>query len=386
LGQTLRRLEFDYLIAGAGASGLLLALELKRQGLLKEKSLCLIERDRFKRNDRTWCFWSKSKLSNALEQTAGFKWSHCFSEGQLQNLAPYQYYHIRSEDFYTYAWRELQELPTVTNIIGSIVHVEQNDTHVEVVLPDSVIHSKWLFNSVPALNKSGMPHIRLWQSFYGWRVKFTKRLQEPLPLILMDFDLEQQHSTQFMYLLPFGNQEALFELTRFGAEPLQAHEAENQLRNYLSRYKTDYTIEELEVNQIPMSQAFDAQRKQHRASQRIVPIGSAAGALKPSSGYGFLKMQAHAKAIVEALHAHRPVPTIYRKKRFRLYDALLLQILEKKPQQGRLVFKQLFKRIPTPMILKFLDEETHIFEEMRIFSRLPIMLFLRQLILYSLKK
>ena len=129
-----------------------------------------------------------------------------------------------------------------------------------------------------------------------------------------------------------------------------------------------------------MSASFDSKEKYHKADEKIIPLGISAGAAKPTTGYAFLRMRQHAKEIVAALQNKTPIPKIYRKARFRFYDRLLLDILEKYPMRGKEIFMQLFESVPHAKILKFLDEKSSLWEEISIFRVLPKRLFLRALI------
>jgi len=62
-----------------------------------------------------------------------------------------------------------------------------------------------------------------------------------------------------------------------------------------------------------------------------------------------------------------------------MYDHLLLRILYDQPHRGKAVFLRLFETQSLTRILKFLDEETTLREEIAIFSRLQIGLFLGSL-------
>ena len=379
-------LFFDYAIAGAGASGLLLALNMAEQGVLEHKTLCIIEQDANKQNDRTWCFWTTDELSQVLGKSVSHHWDEVESEGQIQALKPYTYHHVRSIDFYTQAWEELSKYKNVKSISAAIRSIESNAKGAILNLEKQVVKCAIAFNSIPQFTNKKTSEIRLWQSFYGWRIKFLSTDKIPQRLKLMDFDIEQNDSTQFVYVLPFGNNEALIELTRFGAKKLKEKKAESVLSQYLQRINTHYKIEEVEINAIPMSQQFDSKSRYHHIHQSIIPIGTAAGALKSSTGYAFLQMQKHAKDITESLLGGTALPTVYRKKRFRLYDGILLRILEKQPSKGKVIFKKLFGETPTPLVLKFLDEKTSLLEEIRIFKSLPKLLFIKNLILFVVGK
>ncbi len=69
--------------------------------------------------------------------------------------------------------------------------------------------------------------------------------------------------------------------------------------------------------------------------------------------------------------------------RFRFYDRLLLNILVDYPWRGKSIFERLFARIKVTTVLKFLDEGTNFWEEMQIFCRLQVALFVKILFRYG---
>ena len=71
------------------------------------------------------------------------------------------------------------------------------------------------------------------QSFTGWRVKTDWPNWDPSQLVLMDFNIPQNGFTQFMYILPIDEHEALVEVTRFGSEVLPDDLAITHLKSYL---------------------------------------------------------------------------------------------------------------------------------------------------------
>jgi lycopene beta-cyclase len=51
--------QTDYLILGAGASGLMLAYRMAKDPFFDHKSILILDQEQNKGNDRTWCFWEK---------------------------------------------------------------------------------------------------------------------------------------------------------------------------------------------------------------------------------------------------------------------------------------------------------------------------------------
>lgn len=392
---------FDYTIVGAGASGLWLALSLFENGLLKTKHLCIVESDSTKQNDRTWCYWSTSPL--APDHMVSKSWSSIFNPhdlSQRNDLSPYSYHHVRSADFYASI---RQQLAGCANIVWrTMTVIEIDDTGAKVMIKttdDAWWSSRVFMSAIPGQTNGELGSsnalslflgnqkrkkntLLLWQTFVGWRVRTVEPVFDETCATLMRFDIAQNGSTQFMYELPFSRTEALIEITRFGEYRLTRDEADAALSDYMGKKNISYQILEEEEGVIPMTPQFDMQRKYLNAQTRLIYLGTLGGAIKPTTGYGFRRMQAYGKALAEALKQQKPLPTMRRSRRFRFYDHLLLQILSRHPNRGKAVFQRLFETQPVPRILRFLDEETNLWEEMLIFIRLPIRLFLRSLTSY----
>jgi len=377
--------RYNYIIQGAGASGLWLAYWLQKEGLLTDKSLLIVECDAFKRNDRTWCFWGEELLEQM--PFVDFSWNHVQVFGESQRIDPYTYHHCRSKAFYDFVKTALESTGHVDWCFGRVEKAVQNEGRVEVKIDtnredDSGIHTivaDWFFGSGGASVKTS--EIALWQSFVGWRVK--SRSGESIfhsdSCTLMDFGIEQMGKTRFLYVLPFNGREALIEVTQFDKEKLQIEDGERMLREICVARGWEVSVTELEYNAIPMSSVFDCLKRFHKRDVRIVPLGVAAGALKPTTGYGFVRMMQHGKSIAVALKKSESIPTLYRKMRFRFYDDLLLRILYQHPEKGKQIFDQLFQHKRATTVLRFLNEKTNFFQEIMIFLWLPKRLFLSTL-------
>lgn len=388
---------YNYTIIGAGASGLWMAYSLYRHGLLADKTLVIVESDEHKGNDRTWCYWSREELEP--KGLADKSWD--YSENNFKenkSIFPYTYYHVRSDNFYK---RIKAELTACKNITWFYTTFQSylTEENISVITESSTWKTDKLFlSSLPKdenpltssilkayLNNKEIHHIFLWQSFVGWRIKTERPVFKAEKMTMMNFRVPQSKYVQFLYELPFTSQEALVEVTRFGDTKLTAEEVKPILEDYLNLKHTKFEIEESEIGAIPMTTRFDMKRKQLNKSESVIFLGTLGGAIKPTTGYGFKRMAKYANRVAFAMANHLPLPTQYRHCRFRLYDILLLQILNSTAHRGKEIFETLFKTQPTPKILKFLDEESNIWEEISIFSKLPIFLFLKSLVQYIFK-
>jgi lycopene beta-cyclase len=360
--------HYDYLILGAGGSGRWLALEMHRAGLHNTCRIAIVERDAKTTNDRTWCFWLSENDDQFLEDIIQHKWTHNQHKGRTFAMAPYRYCYVPSSVFY-------QKTDALVPIIRTdVLEVKEHSSRVEVLTTSGLLTADKVFTSLQMENT-----FDFYQSFYGWKLRWDRPVFDASAVRLMDFKLPQNKETQFVYVLPFSDREALVEVTRFSKNHISLHEAEKLRDGYLQSH-SDYEVLETESGSIPMSAALDEGRRYHSLERRLIPIGMRGGATKPTTGYTFLRMRDHARQIVEALVNNNPLPTTQRKWRFRFYDRLLLDVLKRHPERGKDNFTRLFDHVPHGLILRFLEENTTLWEEMTMFKALPKRLFIRALI------
>ena len=118
------------------------------------------------------------------------------------------------------------------------------------------------------------------------------------------------------------------------------------------------------------------QFKSHEGN--VINIGTAGGWTKASSGFTFQFIQKKTKDIVKELLKNE-LPVIKKslsQKRFDLYDATLLNVLVNRKMTCRDVFYLLFSKQKASTILRFLDNETTLGEDLKILSSVPTNIFL----------
>jgi lycopene beta-cyclase len=114
---------------------------------------------------------------------------------------------------------------------------------------------------------------------------------------------------------------------------------------------------------IPMTDGpFDV-----RPSPRVVRLGTAGGATRPSTGFTFAAMRRQAEQVAAALAAGRPpVPRPAYPRRHRWMDAVALRALDGGAVGGPEFFDRLFARNPAERVLRFLDGATTPAEELAV--------------------
>ena len=185
----------------------------------------------------------------------------------------------------------------------------------------------------------------------------------------------QQQLTAFVYVLPLTDKKALIEYTLFTKNILEDKQYEIQLKDYIGNFLKieDYTITEKEFGIIPMT---DEKLEFYRKG--IYHIGTAGGQTKASSGYTFQFIQKQSQQIVDCLIAGKTLSCIKATpKRFRFYDNTLLHILYHNQLAGDKIFTQLFQKNKPQQVLRFLDNESSIKDELKIISSLPTWPFLK---------
>lgn len=370
--------SFDYLFIGLGAANSLLVLKLHENGLLYNKKIAIIEPNLNNLNDRNFCFWAtENEVSSLnLSNVICSKWNNIIVAcREKQSILPLKYHHIRginlrhevNETLKLYDVRYLLENYKDTPYIVSDYFL--------INLPQDKILAKKVFDSRPPLfHKSKKNQSHILQSFYGWEVLVSDSNFDTSTMTMMDFEVPQNNFCQFMYVLPFTENKILFEITRFGTNKMTKDEAEEILKTYIDRFGCQYQILSTEKGVIPMS-SLDIDKPNY--GQNWIQTGASANMIKPTTGYAFHNMAIDAAKLAES----ELLKTKYARKdsnsRFKFYDGLLLNILDKTPHQGKEIFQKLFNHVPIKKVLTFLNEKSKISEDIFIFSKLPIATFLQ---------
>lgn len=371
---------YDYVFIGAGASTILLLLSLERNTQLQDKNILIIDPDRKDQNDKTYCFWGNDQEPSIqnIAHIISHRWnSFAVNQSLTEKTNNLEYFHIKGIDLY----QELNRIIQKFNISRSYLTVnklKENNDHTQVFSESETWQGKMVFDSrPPRFLKPNNHQVHLFQSFVGYVVELNHANFNSTTIDLMDFNVPQNENTQFMYVLPFGQNLALVELTRFGQSKITVDEAAPIIKDYIEQHYGAFKLIDTEIGCIPMS---SAEITIETPSQKIIKIGARAGAIKPSTGYAFKNMIKHSEEISQAISNNSKIEIIERSPRFKLYDRLLLKIIEKDHSTATNIFETLFQKNPLALILKFLDEKTNIWEDIQIFKTLPFLTFMKALV------
>jgi lycopene beta-cyclase len=360
--------QYDYIIIGAGAAGILLAHTLGKDAFFASKSVLVLDKDSKNKNDRTWCFWEKGQ--GDFDDLVCKTWDTIHVAGKelrlSTSIAPYTYKMLRGIDFYSKYLPEIKSCPNITWVQDEVTHIQENEVGALVQTKGDTFSGKTVFSSIvdwdSVSQQTKFPVLQ--QHFLGWFITTKEPVFNPEEATFMDFSVPQKGNTRFMYVLPTSTTEALLEYTLFSEHLLEKNEYEEALKKYLQeKYNsTEFIISETEFGSIPMT-CYPFHKHNSNA---VFHIGIAGGWAKPSTGFTFYNTSQQIKALVAHLKQEKPLATFHKKSRFGFYDSLLLDILYRENHLGQSIFESLFAKRKASLILKFLGNGTHLGEELQI--------------------
>jgi lycopene beta-cyclase len=361
--------NFNYIIIGGGLAGLQLALQFSRDRFFEQKTFAIIDPSPKTENDKTWCFWEKGKGQwDSIITKSWDKSRFISSEVNIQlNLEPYKYKMLRSLDFYNTAKSELSKLDNFQFIEDKIERIDEasmfaygeKESYGAIHIFDSRITSEYV--EYPKYTK-------IFQHFKGWVIETEKPQFDPSEFTMMDFRLKYKESTSFTYVLPISPTKALVEFTFFTEFLTEEKVYDEFLENYIKNILkiNNFKITETEKGVIPMTD-FPFHKE---SSPKITKIGSAGSWIKGSTGYSFKHTEKKVALIIENIKAGKELSSGLLTKRFRLYDAIFLDVLSQKNEMGELIFSNFYSKNSIVEIFKYLDEETSTSEELKIMRSL----------------
>ena len=371
-------LDYDYIICGGGIAGLLLASKFSNDSYYNDKSILILDPDFPKiKNDRTLCFWDKKKSD--WDSLLTSSWENVIFKNGLEekslDLNPLNYKMLSSISFYKYTNPIIKNNTNIHVLNDKVLNFKDYKSHCLVETNKKTYKSSKVFNSILDWNsiKNDQKFPLLVQHFEGWVIKTKNNFFDSEKATFMDFSIDQNSTTQFMYILPFSKTEALVEYTLFSKKLLDENKYKSAIEDYLfeSGIK-NYIIKSKEAGKIPMTcfPFFESNTK------NILNIGSAGGWSKPSTGYTFKNIDKNTSKIIDFVKSNSSFKNFINKNRFWFYDLIFLDVLYEKNHLGKNLFSNMFKKNDPKTIFKFLDNKSSFFEELKIMLSFPKTIFL----------
>jgi lycopene beta-cyclase len=378
--------SYDIIIAGGGASGLSLASHLARSPL-RIRSILIVEKDAKDTNDRTWCFWANQP--SFFNDIVYRSWNQLQVLGdhfeKALGLHEYRYKMIRGIDFYSYTRQTISECPHVEFLRGKVELIKDGDQQASVLVDGKQYVGTWVFDSLfdwSAFKPDPTHYHTIKQQFKGWEIEAAGQPFNPQVATFLDFRTPQRDVMHFFYVLPFSKHSALVESVLCTTTPVDWERCDQALQFYLKNILgiSVYHIlrEERGIN--PLSDwRFPRQLGKH-----IMAIGNHAGMVKPSTGYAFLRTQEDSSAIINSLlEVGHPFSVPTSPRRYRYFDAVMLEIMSHHAERIEPIFLSLFKHNPAERIFRFLDEVASLGENALMMPSLPPQLLLQSVLQLS---
>ena len=283
---------------------------------------------------------------------------------------------IKSLDFYRFAKENLQTSQNIFFIQDKIEKIDpvtmrahgENNNYEARHFFDSRIDPAYLEDT---------SCVNIFQHFKGWVIETDSNQFDPNQFTMMDFRLKFKDSTSFTYLLPFSRTKALVEYTFF--TPFLTEEAiyDEYLEKYIKEFLGIKSFKKLETEKgvIPMTDyPFHKQ-----STKRITKIGTGGSWVKGSTGYSFKNTEKKVAKIIENIKKGNIPSRGLINKRFRRYDAVFLDVLNRRNELGELLFTRFYSRNSPQQIFEYLDEESSLKKDLRIMLSLKHITFIKSL-------
>ncbi|MDX3659566.1 lycopene cyclase family protein [Streptomyces sp. ID05-26A] len=285
-------------------------------------------------------------------------------------MGRYGYRVVRGRDLREVVRRYTDPLPQFTFHRGHVERIDQNG----IVVDGNHMRAGWVYDSV--IGPEIQPPVDARLSFRGWHVRSERAAFDAEAPTFFDFRTSQRYGASFLYVLPFDAHHALVEHTSFTAPG--ASVPPRAQREALADYLTDvvrtggHEIESDEHAVLPLNAGQVLRRRGN-----VLTIGAAGGLLKSSTGFGYQRIQRDSEAIAESLHRRgHPFALPEPSQRFRMFDAVLLDVVTHDPAQLERAFGALFRFQTAEPALRFLDEATTPPQEWRLFAGMPAPVYL----------
>jgi len=367
--------DYDIVFAGAGLSGLSLAARLA--ALPDPPHMLLVDPCQDETSDRTWCHWQLHK--GIFDDAITHRW-HRWDVVNGRDMAratstALPYVRIPSDRFRRIARQQIGACPRAELLQGaSVASIEEASDRAVVCLSDGRrIEASWVFDSRPPCIDNAP-----WrQIFRGLELHSPEASFDTTTVTLMDFQSAGPEGIRFFYILPLDAHTALVEdtwLVPLGRAPDLTDE---KILSYAAKNlaPTSWQIRHREDGNLPMGFSKPAMNR----NGRIIDWGTAAGAVRASSGYAFSRIQAASERMTDAWsRSGRPdAAAVHGSSLLDWMDRVFLRAMTDRPERVPEYFVRLFQSVAPDALVRFLESEPHAADILQVMRALPPAPFLR---------
>ena len=371
--------SFDYVILGGGCAALSLASQISDKKI-NNFSFLILEKKRKYTDDRSWCFWSKKE--HMYDKLVSYSWNK-FSFGLknkevIHSSKKYNYKYVRSIDFYNYSLKKIKETPNINLYLGeSVKKINKNKNNYLVCTEKNKYIAKNIIDTRPKKDIY-LKEPFLFQSFLGYEIKAKDYESKCNTAKIMDNMRAKNNIFTFNYILPFEEGRFLIEVTTFSKKNVPSYTLQSILNNTLRAYNfKKYKIIRKEYGVIPMG--FINYGLINKKSNYF-SAGTLGGAVRPSSGYAFLRIQEWAIKCAKLLQTNNNIISHKKEKFFeKKLDMIFLRTLCNNLRRSPEIFFIFLSRISTDSFIRFMSGNANIIDYLKVIFSMPKKIFLKNI-------
>ncbi len=366
--------DADIIILGGGCAGLSLACRLADLSVRGNRipQVIVLERRPAYVEDRTWCFWHER--NKPLPFPSAARWSQWrFSSGggiQLHTSNAWEYVCVRSSALYKRSLEKISACDSISlRMEVDVTGIETVDGRHHIQTDDGTYRADTLIDCRTP-DRSHLEQADLHQIFLGVEIETDG---EPLPHdvagLMEDMSVDRE-GFHFRYHLPIGPRHHLMEATRFSSRWMDPETLSGMLDKYLSSLGRPFRIVRKEKGVIPMGLPV------HKQSQSVITGGTRGGAVRPSSGYAFHRIQQWADMTAASLVGPKTVTASDSQVRSGM-DTLFLRALKHAPDQAPDWFLRLAEHVSPDSFARFMMDQGTLGDQLNVIRALPSIPFVR---------
>jgi lycopene beta-cyclase len=368
--------RLDLAIIGGGCAGLSFARELAQRQT--SQSVIILEPRTHYQDDRSWCFWAPRQhaLSHLVSHTwTAWLFGRYAQPNEKRGSANHPYQYIRSSDFYQDCWTTIEQCPSIESRLGtSVLKLERLRDGWSIETNNECLFAKQVIDTRPPSSQQ-LAKATMYQCFLGVEIELSNETTIDSSTLELMTDMRVMNKDFcFTYLLPLSHDRLLIELTVFSTKLQAAEHLQSAFDQLLhERGYSSSTVLRKEYGTLPMGLAVD--------KTDFPRAGMSAGALRPSSGYGFMRIQRWAEQCAAHYCTHNTV--IEQKSSpflLQQMDQLFLKVLHDQPLLAPTLFQKLLSRSDAERFIRFMNDRAKGLDYLHIVASLPKSPFIKALI------
>jgi lycopene beta-cyclase len=371
--------NYDFIIIGAGCSGLSLLYEMNKSNILKNKTCAIFDKRKQFSKDKIWSYWNvfEHSFSDCLLN----QWDKVIVKGNeeiILDCREFNYQSVDSEKFYNKILKSISDNKNIKLFLDhSVDEISEENDQIIIKSKNELFKTNLVFDSSLKINNSN--DAKIYQHFYGCEVNFKENINLNRNPTLMDFDCEQGNWTHFFYTLPISDKKMFIETTWISDQQNYTKDQYiSEINEYIQKnlnYKKEYTFGYNEMGSIPM---FHFQQK--TGYKKVIKIGAAANLTRKSTGYTFLNIQKFTKELVQKLIKNQIISNTQIQSKYNFLDKIFIKVLIQEKGNMHKNFFRLFKKNNAKDIVNFLSNNSSFIQDIKIILSMSKLIFFKKLL------